>query len=84
MEISYEKCLKNSEQIPYEKCLKKYVWRFQIDYVKFSLIEELTYESDVLFQKNNSVQWCPRLDWKPRLLDVVVWLGHNFKVTLLL
>jgi hypothetical protein len=50
------------------------------DRLKFSLIEELTYEIDVRFQENILTNGALDLIGSPAFYDVVVWLGHCFKL----
>jgi hypothetical protein len=49
------------------------------DWLKFSLIEELTYEIDVWFQEKILTNDALDLVGSPTFLDVVAGLGHCFK-----
>jgi hypothetical protein len=90
--------MSNSEQIPYEKChYFEITWRiFKIpthrfrgfkltfvDWLKYSLIEELTYEIDVWYQEKFLTNDALDLIGSPAFLDVIVWLGHYFKAVTL-
>jgi hypothetical protein len=54
-----------------------------VDWLKLTLVEELTYEVNVRFQEKFLTNDALDLIGSPAFYDIYVWLGHCFKAVTL-